>query len=83
MNTGLSGAVNTRATRGIPRDPDVEQIILHLEDRAGIRTAYASVEATGSVYKLISAAKIAEAPRGGPGERLVADNRNSASNCKH
>jgi hypothetical protein len=64
-------------TRGVSRDPDVEQIILNLEDRTGIRTAYASVEATASVYKLISADKIEETRRGGPGERLVADNEAS------
>lgn len=45
-------------TRGIPRDPDVEQIVSNLEERTGIRTAYACVDGTGSVHKFMKEARI-------------------------
>jgi hypothetical protein len=49
-------------TRGLPRDPDVEQVILNLEQRTGIRTGYASLMGATAVYKLINSASIEDRP---------------------
>jgi len=40
--------------RSIARDPQVEQIVLNLEGRTGIRTGYALVQDRGAVYKLVT-----------------------------
>jgi hypothetical protein len=47
-------------SRGILRDRNVEQIIANLEKQTGIRTAYASIHATGAAYKLIRSVQIEE-----------------------
>src|ERR1051325_5881343 len=50
-------------TRGAPRDPDVEQIILNLERTTGIRTGYVCIGDGNSAYKLVTDAAITEGRR--------------------
>ena len=46
--------------RGVPRDPDVEQIILNLEQKTGIRTAYVCIYGDSVAHKLVTDAEIME-----------------------
>jgi len=46
--------------RDVPRDPMVEQIILGIESKVGIRTAYARVTNGRKEYKLVTETKIIE-----------------------
>ena len=47
-------------TREIARDPEVEQIIVNLEERTGIRTAYACIDGTRTVHKFVQKPRIEE-----------------------
>lgn len=47
-------------SRGIPSDPNVEQILTSVEKRSGILTAYMSWNTTRTVYKLVNSPKVEE-----------------------